>query len=270
MDCLGDAPPPPPPPPWRNLPAHVETAGTEPFGMLLLSSAVASTLVLSGSELDHDARAFTVDRFESRPLGDAAVIAGYVLPIVLPLGLYGVGLTRRFRPFAFHGAAVAQAVIVTFGATLALKVITGRPFPLHGGDPHAPDRLNHPDYAREWNPFQPALGVAWPSGHAAAAFAAAASLSASTADVGATIASYGVATGISAGMLVGDHHWLSDVVAGALVGQAVGDAVGRGFRAFRADSPGDHASERRLRFAPLTLGARGAGVVGASVIVRLE
>jgi membrane-associated phospholipid phosphatase len=220
-----------PPTPWLGVLEHSAAVVTEPLGLALVGTAAGGTALASASGADHEARRAAIEGFGSEAYGDVMVIAGYVAPVAIPAGLYAVGLGARKRALAHHGAAAIQAVVVTFGATLALKVITGRPFPLHGGDPAARDRLAHPEYAREWNPLQPARGYAWPSGHASAAFAAAAALSASTADLTVTATSYGVATAISVGMLVGDHHWLSDVVAGALIGQAVGDAVGRGFRA---------------------------------------
>lgn len=65
--------------------------------------------------------------------------------------------------------------------------------------------------------------------------------------------SYPLAAAVGYGMVAGDHHWLSDVVAGALVGQAIGQAVGRQFaRSPRAVS---------WSLAPMTGGA-GATVVG--------
>ncbi len=219
-----------PPTPWLGVLEHSAAVVTEPLGLALVSTAVGGTALASASGADHEARRAAIEGFGSDAYGDVMVVAGYVTPVVVPAGLYAVGLGARKRTLAHHGAAAIQAVVLTFGATVALKAVTGRPFPLRGGDPAAPDRLDHPEYAREWHPLQPARGYAWPSGHASAAFAAAASLSASTADLTVTATSYGVATAISVGMLVGDRHWLSDVVAGALIGQAVGDAVGRGFR----------------------------------------
>ena len=218
------------PPPWFGVLEHSAAVVTEPLGLALVGTAVGGTAIASASGADHEARRVAIDGFGSDAYGDVMVVAGYVAPVVIPAGLYAVGLGAKKRPLAFHGAAAIQAVVLTFGATLALKVITGRPFPLHGGD-RAARSFDHPEYAREWNPFQPARGYAWPSGHSSVAFAAAAALSASTADLTVTATSYGIATAISVGMLVGDHHWLSDVAAGALIGQAIGDAVGRGFRA---------------------------------------
>jgi hypothetical protein len=39
-------------------------------------------------------------------------------------------------------------------------------------------------------------------------------------------AGYVLATAVSAGMLYGDHHWTSDVISGALLGEAIGRSFG--------------------------------------------
>ena len=41
---------------------------------------------------------------------------------------------------------------------------------------------------------------------------------------------YPVALAIGFGMLVGDEHWTSDLIAGAILGQCVGWSIGRAFR----------------------------------------
>lgn len=216
---------------FEELAPNGARAFTDPLNATLIATGMAGTVALSGSEADHHVRQAAWGSMGSETFGRTAELAGYVAPIAVPGALLAAGFVRRDRPLALHGAAAFQSVLVTFSSTVVLKLVTGRPFPLHGGDPSASDRLDHPEYAREWNFFRPQRGYAWPSGHASTAFALAASLSATTADVPVTIVGYGAATAISVGMLVGDHHWASDVLAGALLGQAVGDAVGRGFRA---------------------------------------
>jgi hypothetical protein len=54
-------------------------------------------------------------------------------------------------------------------------------------------------------------------------------------------------------MLYGDHHWASDLVSGALMGEAIGRSV--------ADRATDAASHGRIEFAPAPLGL-GLGFVG--------
>jgi membrane-associated phospholipid phosphatase len=202
--------------------------------LLLHGGAVAGTLALAASGADHALRVEAQQNLRWPAFGNGAVWVGYVLPVVVAPGIYLWGLAAGNNPRARAGAAAVQALVVTTATTFALKWITGRPFPSHGGDPAAPDRLEHPEYAREasfW-PQTTARGVAWPSGHTSAAFSVAAALTSSQAGrLWVPLVAYPVATAIGAGMIVGDHHWASDVLAGALLGQAVGWAVGRGFRA---------------------------------------
>lgn len=243
--------------PWVALAPDVADAFGAPTSLLLLSSGVAATVVASPSGIDHAVRrGVRESAFGSDAFGDVALVAGYVAPVVVPLGLMAAGAARAKDPLFVHGAAATQAVVLTLVSTSLAKVATGRPFPLRGGDPAAPDRLGHPEYAREWRPFSLGGNLAWPSGHASAAFALASSLSASTANVPISIAAYGTATAIGLGMVAGDRHWASDVLAGALLGQAVGDAVGRSFRRRFLAPP---AIVGALTWAPLLTGS-GVGI----------
>jgi membrane-associated phospholipid phosphatase len=44
------------------------------------------------------------------------------------------------------------------------------------------------------------------------------------------IVGYPFALAVGLGMIEGDYHWLSDVVAGGLMGYAIGWVIGRNFR----------------------------------------
>ncbi len=220
------------------LPTPLDHLGTSaarafgPPGLYAHGAAVAVTAAMAYGGLDHRARVEIQRGVEGSPgaaaLARGAVVGGYVLPAVAPL-FFLAGFGAGHRGAARVGAAATQALALTLGATFALKALTGRPFPLNGGDPRAPDRLDHPEYARAFGP--PSLRrVAWPSGHTAVGFSLASSLTgALPGRWWVPLAGYTVAAALGAGMLVGDHHWASDVVAGALLGQATGAAVGRSF-----------------------------------------
>jgi hypothetical protein len=61
-------------------------------------------------------------------------------------------------------------------------------------------------------------------------FAAAAAFRASNPELGVlSFAGYPLALGVAGGMWFGDHHWASDIVSGALLGEAIGGSVGRSF-----------------------------------------
>lgn len=208
--------------------------------LLFSAAAVAATGGLAFSGEDHALRAAVQRQIASPAWGDTAYYAGYIAPAVVAPGLYAIGLASRDRETTGAGAAALQALIVTLGVTGVLKVATGRPYPLHGGDPSAPDRLDHPEYAREFHPFRlKLLDVSWPSGHTSASVSIAAALAAYYSDEPwVALAGYPLALGIGFGMVDGDRHWTSDVISGALIGHVIGWSVGRGFReSLASDEP---------------------------------
>jgi membrane-associated phospholipid phosphatase len=229
---------------------------------LYLAGAVAATAAMSPSGADHAIRVGIQEHARLPAWGDAAYYGGYVLPVVAPASIYVAGLVARDHDVAGAGSAAIQALVFTELVTVVLKVGTGRPFPSHGGDPNAPDRLNHPEYAHEWAPFGFAGRYAWPSGHTAAAVSVAAALTAYSENpwlVGSI--AYPVAGAIAFGMLTGDHHWASDVVAGALIAQGIGWSVGKSFAA--RVRPSSSLADRVTVVPVLSSEVRGIAIVGA-------
>lgn len=217
--------------PLDRLGAHVATIATSPLAWAALGGGAAATAALSASAADHEIRVALQKDLGSKAFGDSMVVAGYGLPVLLPASLYLGGVLGADRDLRGAGAASMQAVLVACGFTGALKLATGRPYPAHGGSPRDPNRLEHPEYAREWSWFHPGGSLAWPSGHATCSFAVAASLSAYWPDAPTVpLVLYPIATAIGAGMLIGDHHWTSDVLVGAALGQVIGWSIGRSFR----------------------------------------
>jgi membrane-associated phospholipid phosphatase len=251
------------------LPTPVDAVGDDTarafggFNLIYFGAAVASTAVLVPSGGDHAVR-LSLERHVHAPLwGDAAYYGGYVLPVVLPLGLWLTGVAAHDDRFAGAGSAAIQALVLTEVTVVLLKVGTGRPFPRHAGSDVPQSRFDRPEYSRDFVPFGFDGRYAWPSGHAAAAFSLAASLTAYAGDsVAIPAIAYPVAAGIGAGMIVGDHHWASDVVAGALIGQAIGWSVGR---SFRERAHGASPVTSRFQLVPLV----GGGVTGGAVWMEL-
>jgi hypothetical protein len=61
-------------------------------------------------------------------------------------------------------------------------------------------------------------------------FAAAAAFRAAVEELGwPRFLGYPLAACVAAGMWLGDRHWASDIVSGALLGEAIGSSVGRSF-----------------------------------------
>lgn len=228
--------------------------------LIYYAAAVVSTAVLSPTGGDHAIRVAVQENLHAPLWGDVAYYAGYTLPIAVPLGLYLSGIGAHQRSIAGAGSAALQALGITVVTTTVLKIATGRPFPLHGGDPNAQDRLDHPEYAREFVPFGFAGRYAWPSGHTSASISVAAALTAYASDsLVVPLVSYTVASGIGIGMVVGDRHFASDVIAGALIGQAIGWSVGSAFRE-REDRRTPRATQ--IRLVPLLGNVRGCALTG--------
>jgi membrane-associated phospholipid phosphatase len=151
-----------------------------------------------------------------------------------------------------------QALALTALDTAWLKWATGRPFPTHGGDPNSPERLQ-PGYAKEFGQesFSTRGYLAWPSGHTSTSVAVAAALTAYYPErIWIPLLGYPVGLLIGLGMMQGDHHWASDVVAGAMLGHAIGYSVGRSFRSYRSDG----RPQSRLPWIQPLLGGRGVAL----------
>jgi membrane-associated phospholipid phosphatase len=230
--------------------------------LLFYAGAVASTAILVTSGADQEIRVYTQRHLAVSAYGQAAVISGYLLPLLVAPGIYVIGLFED-PTIAAAGAAAVQALGVTLLATSALKWATGRPFPNHGGDPNDPARLTHAEYAREFTPFNFDRAWAWPSGHTSSTISIAASLAAFFPEqpwipaVG-----YPVSLAIGIGMINGDHHWASDVLAGALLGHAVGYTIGRNFRRLYREPHEATARTPTWEIVPMAIGARGLVLQG--------
>jgi membrane-associated phospholipid phosphatase len=257
------APPPSParfPSPWDALGDDITDAFTG-TNLLFYGGAVAVTGAMAFGGGDHAVRVGVQRSLVAPALGDGANYAGYLLPAIVIPAVYVTGLLTRDRDAVAAGCAALQALGIELVATSILKIGVGRAYPLDGGDPNAPDRLDHPEYARTFHPFGSVWPLpAWPSGHTSATTAVAAALAASYPDrPWVAVIGYSLALTVGFGLVEGDRHWTSDVIAGALVGHAIGYSVGAAFRRrARAD---DARSSAGLELVPLL----GPGLMGASV-----
>jgi membrane-associated phospholipid phosphatase len=129
-------------------------------------------------------------------------------------------------PGQTRGSAIIQGTTETLLVVGLVKWGTGRIWPLAGRDPDDPQALQHPEDARRFEPFRRGLG-AFPSGHTAFFFAAAAAFRASSSDLGLwRFSGYPIAAAVGFFMWYGDHHWASDILSGALLGEAIGGSAG--------------------------------------------
>jgi membrane-associated phospholipid phosphatase len=250
----------PMPTPWDGLGEDVVDAFTG-MNLLWYGGAVAATGVMAFGGADQAIRVGVQRNLAVPAFGDSANYGGYVLPAIVAPATYLVALALRDRDAAAAGSAAVQALGITLVVTSVLKVGVGRPYPLNGGDPNAPDRLDHPEYARQFRPFGSAWPLpAWPSGHTSATTAIAAALTAYYPErIWVPILGYSIALAIGLGLIDGDHHWTSDVIAGGLLGHAIGYSVGSAFR--RRTRTGDGSDDdARLHLVPLV----GPGLCGAA------
>jgi membrane-associated phospholipid phosphatase len=197
-------------------------------------AAVASTYALIETDTDYHAqRYFASQRASLDPHTVPAVWLGYFFPVVLGGGLLAHGYASKNRDTIAAGSAVLQATAITVAYTSVLKATTGRP------NPNPEERPDVRSASREFPVgfMRGGIHYGWPSGHLAVSTAAVVGLATTCPDrpelaLGGVAylgyLAFGVAAHEGATM-----HWLSDVVAGTLIGVAVGHSVGGGFHRSR-------------------------------------
>lgn len=212
--------------PWRRLPENARQF-VRPAPLILTGASAIPPLVLSPSGGDHSARRFAQTdlggSYFPEPVSIAAPYVFYPASILF----YTAAAFADWCPGQTRGAALIQGTTETILIVGLLKWTTGRVWPLAGRDPDDPEALDHPEDARRFEPFRRGLG-AFPSGHTAFFFAAAAAFRASSPDLGLwRFAGYPIAAAVGFAMWYGDHHWASDVLSGGLLGEAIGGSAGR-------------------------------------------
>jgi membrane-associated phospholipid phosphatase len=226
----------------------------EPLPLGLTGFSPIPLLAFSPTGLDHDLRLVAQKnlggRYRIEPVS-------YLVPYAVAGGaLIGDGIAALsdacevMRPLS----AVLQGMAGGLVVTVVLKWGVGREWPNGGRDPKAPDRLRHPENAQRFRPLRFGLG-AWPSGHTLSMFAAAAAFRSAEYELGfGRFIGYPFAVAVGGAMWFGDRHWASDVISGALLGEAIGGSVGRSF-AREADAPDAPAKSGSLVIVPVAGGA---------------
>jgi len=193
----------------------------EPTQVALLGSAAVAPLVIAPTGGDWNARLFYYRDLGARYDQERiSLTAPYALGAAVFVGWSAsaiAGDCSRVANRALQAVAFAAAI------QAVLKLAVGRVYP--ASDPA--HQLVDDGRAFRAAPFATGLG-AWPSGHAATTFAFAAAVRASLPRSAGIFryGSYVLATAVSAGMLLSDHHWTSDIVSGAFLGEAIGRSFG--------------------------------------------
>lgn len=213
-------------------------------------AALGATGIMISTPVDQ-----TVVEAEKHHLGEnfstGASIVGTMWHI-LPAAI--VHLATDNPEYKYASGAVVQAVGISFLVTSMEKFIFGRAL-IDTGDDNSPDFLHFKKStdARDFYPFQNLFGL-WPSGHTATAFAAASALTAFYRDdenfLKVAVITYTASALMGLARIDGNYHWASDVIAGFLIGHAIGWTVGTDFRSrYRGSSTAEAAT--RPSFIPL-------------------
>lgn len=207
------------------------------YNLIWHGAGIASTAVLSASGADD-----SVQRWFWRgnsvlggTVTDIAFIGGWFTPAVIPGAIALTGLVVDDSQAASAGVTALQAVGINAVFTQVLKFVTGRPLPYEGGMPTEGSSLKRSRDGKEWFNFGGSGlsygGIAWPSGHTSSHFALASSLVAFYRhEKWLPFVAYPIAALMGFAMVEGDHHWISDIVAGGLSGHAIGWTVGKNMR----------------------------------------
>jgi len=155
-----------------------------------------------------------------------AVVIGGLLPILLPLALIVLGGVPGGARARLAGWAIGQAEVIGAIIAAGYKALTGRAHPAHdvGVD------LTH---VFRFGLLRGGVFWGWPSSHTTIAFAMAATvftLLPKPRWLGYVAVAYAFYVGLGVSMTI---HWLSDFIAGAILGTVVGVVVGRRFSATR-------------------------------------
>lgn len=206
--------------PWPAFRMRLEQSqqSAPPVSDWLRGTAVAGGAVLASALLDKP-----VDRFAARHQ-DARFAKswgnfGKNMPIAL-VATAGVAATMGDERMQNTGIIALQSVAASLGVTVAGKYVVGRARPEEGRGPWAQvgDGYRRSD-------------AAFPSGHSATAFAA---VTPFAQEYDAPWL-YGVAAVSSMGRVAGRKHWVSDTVAGGIIGYTVGTLLWKGQRDLRGE-----------------------------------
>lgn len=204
----------------RAKPAWVSRHDIAPFGIAVAGVALAS---LADESLAQRLQRPSLQNNRFLHDGTKAVqVAGDPGAIVTSVALYAIASATHNEGLADAGKHSTEAIALSAVFTQALKLSVGRGRPNVSADSDA--FRFHPLHSHgDYNSF--------PSGHTTASFAAATVFSLELrrthpdAAKWASPALYTVATLVGGARMYNNRHWLSDVVAGAVIGSFSGQRI---------------------------------------------
>ncbi|MEJ7810500.1 MAG: phosphatase PAP2 family protein [Gemmatimonadaceae bacterium] len=233
-----------------------------PRDAYIAAGFVLGTVALAPLDREYAKRLQRPNTQENRFFRDAASgfrVMGGPGALLVGVSMYGVGRLAGFERLADLGLHGTEAIIVSGAVTGLIKGVAGRPRPDATASPD-PEYFEFGRGFREDNTYS-----SFPSGHATAAFAAAAVVTSETSRwwprsrwVVAPVM-YGGATLVGLSRMYHNRHWASDVVMGAGIGTFAGLKVVR----YHHAHPGNRIDQWLLS-GTLAPGADGGVVVAWS------
>lgn len=212
---------------FYNIDDHLIGSFTNNYGLNHIIS-IAGTYGMVNGGVDWSYYDFMRDNKAIPRAGFSSVIVGGLVPWIVPAGGYFYGAASGNKELQLTSLALGQAGIISYFVTSGYKALTGR-----NGPETLDDDGTIEDYSTDFKfgIFTRGVFDGWPSGHTTTAVAMATVLTKLYPE-NTTIKYASIAYGawITAGVST-NIHWLSDAVAGTLIGYSIGTSVGNGFKA---------------------------------------
>ena len=224
-----------------------------PLGFHMLGGALTYRLSMEDTDL-------MVARFAARHNGLAfnlvfgpGMLMGTICPFLIPGYMYFFSDNKALNN---TGAVAVQATAVAFLYNNILKAISGR------AHPDAENNSGELSRDFKWGFFRRGVFYGWPSGHSMTNASLAMSIASYNRDNPWIVAGCGLYAGFIATSMVlggkGEAHWLSDAVAGTLMGASIGWYIGN---TFYREKAGKKQGMPRVAVAPMLVDdAKGAVV----------
>jgi membrane-associated phospholipid phosphatase len=211
---------------FHNIGWNLLGSFTYNYGLNFIG-AVGATFVMIITSLDWKWRNFVFDNEWLAIPGALAIVISLIVPAITPLAFYLSGKIFKDQKLKIAAAVLTQTFILTMIVQSTLKIITGRMEPGLINDGFHIRNFSENNFCNVFNWFNMEFIKGWPSGHTATAFSAAATISKIYHDnFWVKMAVYTYATFIGFGVTL-YAHWTSELIAGALIGYAIGKTVAK-------------------------------------------
>jgi membrane-associated phospholipid phosphatase len=187
----------------------------------MLAIALTVLIVISGLDWKY----FLITRGHiSFDIFFPSVVIGGILPFIIPITMILWGIYKNDMKARISGWAVGQAAFLGFILSSFYKIFTGRI------EPNLMNTIYDISHYFQFGIFRHGIFFGWPSSHTAVAFAMAFAIFViykNSRQIKYLYALYALYIGI--GVATVGIHWLSEFVAGAIIGAVVGISVGQSF-----------------------------------------